>query len=80
MTLNVLPTERSCIKVYSCEKEGPNSYQSKDMANVIVFAGKRMNGQTDRRTNGQAKSYMPPIYRWGGGAGGIKNGILESEN
>ena len=27
--------------------EGPNSYQSKDMANVKVFADKRTDGQTD---------------------------------
>ena len=31
--------------------EGPNSYQSKDMANVKVFADK--NGQTDGPTDGQ---------------------------
>ena len=42
--------------------EGPNFYQSKDMANVKVFADK----QTDKWTNGQAKNYMTPIYRCGG--------------
>jgi hypothetical protein len=35
------------------------------MANVKVFADR----QTDRRTDGQAKNYMPPIFRYGG----IKN-------
>ena len=34
--------------------EGPQSYQSKDMASVIVFTNK----QTDRRTNRQAKNYI----------------------
>jgi hypothetical protein len=32
------------------------------MANVKVFADR----QTDRRTDGQAKNYMPPIFRYGG--------------
>ena len=40
-----------------------NSYQSKDMANVKkIFADKQM----DKRTNGWAKNYMPPIYPCGG--------------
>ena len=39
--------------------EGPTSYQSKDMANVKVFADKQMDG----RTKGQAKTYIPLIYR-----------------
>jgi hypothetical protein len=33
-------------------------YHSKDMANVTVFA--------DKQTDGQAKKYMPPIFRYGG--------------
>jgi hypothetical protein len=32
------------------------------MANVKVFADR----QTDRQTDGQAKNYMPPIFRYGG--------------
>jgi hypothetical protein len=34
--------------------ESPITYHSKDMANVKVFA------------EGQAKNYMPPIFRYGG--------------
>jgi hypothetical protein len=40
-------------------------YHSKDMANVKVFTDR----QTNRRTDGQAKNYMPPIFQ----CGGIKN-------
>ena len=36
--------------------EGPNSYQSKDMANVTVFADK----QTDRQTDDQ-KLFAPHL-------------------
>jgi hypothetical protein len=32
------------------------------MANVKLFADR----QTDRQTDGQAKNYMPPIFRYGG--------------
>ena len=40
--LNLVSTERSCQKLYSKVKyEGPNSYQSKDLANVKVFADKQ---------------------------------------
>ena len=39
-----------------------NSYQSKDMANVKVFADK----QTDGRSNREAKDYMPLMYRCSG--------------
>ena len=42
--------------------EGPDSYQSKDMANVKVFVDK----QTDKWTHRQAKNYMPLIYLCGG--------------
>jgi hypothetical protein len=35
---------------------------SKDMANVKVFADR----QTDEQTDGQAKNYMPPIFRYEG--------------
>jgi hypothetical protein len=38
--------------------ESPITCHSKDMANVKVFA--------DRQTDGQAKNYMPPIFRYGG--------------
>ena len=42
MTLNLVPKERHTHVKY----EGPKSYQSKDMANVKVFADK----QTDKMT------------------------------
>ena len=42
--------------------KGLKSYQSKDIANVKIFADK----QTDAQTNGQAQNYMPLIYRCGG--------------
>ena len=42
MTLNLVPTEKSCPMEY----KDPNCYQSKDMANVNVSANK----QTDKRT------------------------------
>jgi hypothetical protein len=35
--------------------ENPTTYHSKDKANVKVFA--------DKQTDGQAKNYMPPIFR-----------------
>jgi hypothetical protein len=38
--------------------ESPITYHSKNMANVTVFA--------DRQTDGQAKNYMHPIFRYGG--------------
>jgi hypothetical protein len=44
--------------------ESPITYHSKDMANVKVFV--------DRKTDGQAKNYMPPIFRYGG----IKRHVL----
>ena len=34
--------------------DGPNSYQSTDMASINFFADK----QTDGRTNGEVKNYM----------------------
>ena len=47
--------------------ESSITYHSKAMAKVKVFAdkqtNKQTNGQTDRGTNGQANTYMPPIYR-----------------
>ena len=43
--------------------ESPITKHSKAMASVKGFADK----QRDRRTNRQAKNYMPPIYRCGGG-------------
>ena len=47
MTLNLLPTERSCQKVHM-KYEGPKSYQFKDMTYVKGFCR-----QTDRRTDKQ---------------------------
>jgi hypothetical protein len=38
--------------------ESPITCHSKDIANVKVFA--------DRQTDGQAKNYMPPIFRYRG--------------
>ena len=47
--------------------EGPNSYQSKDMANVNVFAYKQTDKwtarQTDKRTG--LKIYAPNLLMWG---------------
>ena len=62
-TLNLLPTEGSCNKYTHVKYEGPNSYQSKDMANVKVFTDKK---KPDQQTNGRAKNYMPSIYQCGG--------------
>ena len=63
MTLNLVPPERSCHKVYSCKYEGPNSYLLKDKTNVKAFAEK----QTDR-----PKSLCPRSIDAGEG-GGIEN-------
>jgi hypothetical protein len=38
------------------------TYHSKDMANVKVSADRQM----DKQTDGQAKNYMPTIFRYGG--------------
>ena len=55
MTLNLVPTKKGIVTRYTQVKyESPNSYQSKDMANVKVFA----DIQTDGRTNRGAKNYM----------------------
>ena len=63
MTLHLLPTERSCHKDWytHVKYEGPNSYQSEDMACVKVFADK----ETDKQMDGRAKNYKPPIYLCG---------------
>ena len=55
MTLNLVSTGRSCHKVYSWN----NCYQSKDMANIKVFADK----ETDRQM-GQ-KLYAPDLSMQG---------------
>jgi hypothetical protein len=55
MSKIMVPIERSCHKEHTYEI--PITYHSEDMANVKVFA--------DRQTNGQAKNYMPPIFRHG---------------
>ena len=50
MTLNLVQ-QKGLVTKYTLEKyEGPNSYQSKDMANVKVFADIQM----DKPKNGQA--------------------------
>jgi hypothetical protein len=49
--------------------ESPVTHNSKDMANVKVFAERQNNRQTNRQTDIQAIYYMPPIFRYGG----IKN-------
>ena len=47
--------------------EGPNSYQSKDMANVKVFASnKGIDGQTDGQKKKKKNIYIPLIYQGGG--------------
>ena len=48
--------------------EGPNSYQSKDMPNIKVFADKQTDKPINGRKNGQAKNYMPQFI----GAGAQK--------
>ena len=53
MTLNLVPTEGLVIGYTHVKCEDPNSYQSKDMANVKVFA--------DRQTDGP-KTICLPIY------------------
>ena len=47
MTLNLVPTERSCNKYINVKYEDPKSYQLKDMADLTVFADKQMHRQTD---------------------------------
>ena len=59
MTLNLVPTEGLVTRYTHVKYEGRKSYQSKDMANVKVFADKQM----DTLTNVWAKNYMPLIYR-----------------
>ena len=54
MTLNFVPTERSCDKVILLKYEGPKSYQSKDMAYLEVFA----DGQTEVMAQ---KLYTPDL-------------------
>ena len=58
-----LMTQKGLVTRYTHLKyEGHNSNQSKDIANVKVFADK----QTDKRTYRWAKNYVPPVYRGGG--------------
>jgi hypothetical protein len=47
--------------------ENPITYHSKDMATVKIFA--------ERQTDGQAKNYLPPIFRYRG----IKK-VCETQN
>jgi hypothetical protein len=42
--------------------ESPITYHSKDTENVKSFCG-----QTDKQRDGQAKNYMPPIFRYNEG-------------
>jgi hypothetical protein len=46
--------------------ESSITYHSKDMANVNVFADRHTDKQMDKQTDGQAKNYMPPFFRYGG--------------
>ena len=62
MTLNLVPTERSCHKVYHVKYEGPDSYQSKDMANVKDFADQQTDRPTDKWT-GQKLSVPDLLIR-----------------
>ena len=52
--MNLVPTERSCYNVYSCEICRPELLPIKRYGQCKSFCG---------QTNGQAKNYMPPIYR-----------------
>jgi hypothetical protein len=54
----IVPIEMSYHKEHTYAYKSPITYHSKDMANVKVVA--------DRHTDGQAKNYMPPIFRYGG--------------
>ena len=49
--------------------EGPNSYQSKDMANEKAFADKQIDKWTDEQTDKQTgqKLYAPDLLIGGGG-------------
>ena len=53
MTLNLVPTKRYTNAKY----EGPNSYQSKDIANVKAFADKQADEWTGK------KLYAPDLSR-----------------
>ena len=68
MTLTLVPTEKSCHKVYLCEIWRP--YQSKDMANVKVFADKQTrqtNALTNGHTEGPKTICARSIQCWGEG-------------
>ena len=41
--------------------EGPNSFQSKDIANVKVLADKQTDRRMDRQTD-RVKNYIPQVY------------------
>ena len=51
MTLNFVPNEGLVRRYTHLKFKGPNSYQSKDMANVKVYA--------DKQPDIRAKNYMP---------------------
>ena len=57
MTLNMLPTERSCQKYTNLKHGCTNCYQSKGRTNVKVLVDKR----TDKQTNERAKTICPCI-------------------
>ena len=52
MILNLVPTERSITRYTHVKYEGPKAYQSKDMANVKVFAEKKTDKCTERQMDG----------------------------
>ena len=52
MTLNWYQHEGLVTRYTHMKYEGPSSYQSKDMANVKVFADKQTNKRTDGQTDG----------------------------
>ena len=66
---NLLKKRQLIFKIFNIKKCTPSIYMKyesslplllKAVANIKVSAEK----QTDSRTNGQAKNYMPPIYRF----------------
>ena len=64
MTLNLVATERSVTRYSHVKYTGLKSYQSKDMANVKVFADKQIDKLTDGQTDGP-KTICPDLLTWG---------------
>ena len=61
MTLNLVPKEMFVKRYTYVKYEGPKSYQSKDMANVKVFADKQTDAWINRQTDGSKTICLRPI-------------------